>query len=453
MALLLGATMVVAGCTAADAPPAPEQTGGPVVAEGVELPDHPAGRAAEWVLDLLNGAGPPALTEDDLERFDDAFVEQISRADLEEVFVELHGDGPWTVTDVGGVEPAVVALLDSPTAEYEMTVVVDDDGRISTLWFGEPTPRREEATSWEGLHEEVAVLDGETSLYVARVEDGACVPVRDTPVGTSPGDPLPIGSMIKLYVLGAVVGAVQDGELGWDDELTVTDALRSLPSGQLQDAPAGTTVTVREAALEMIRISDNTATDLLVDAVGRERVEQALADMGMADPSVNVPVATTRELFHLGWGGEPGLHTGWREGGETERREILDTLPEGPPAIDPATIMNDPVWSLGIDWFATAEDLCAAHVALQDLADTPAGEPVREVLAAEPGVDVDAELWPYVGFKGGSAPGTMGGAWYAEDADGQGWVVVFQSASLAAARAVPGPTMVGVAQDALRLAP
>ncbi|WNB85114.1 serine hydrolase [Cellulomonas sp. ATA003] len=257
--------------------------------------------------------------------------------------------------------------------------------------------------------------------------------------------------MVKLYVLGAVVDAVGRGDLTWDTELTVTHEVRSLPSGELQDAPTGTVVTVREAAQGMIAISDNTATDLLVAAVGRDRVEAAVADMGHSDPSALQPLATTRELFWLGWGGGAELRERWRDAGTAERRAILEEMPEGPLRVDTAALPSTVVWTDGVDWTATATDLCAAHVALAERAGTPHGEPVTDILTTNPGLEVDRARWESVAFKGGSSTGTMGGSWAARGADGELTVVVLQTAAEEVQDVVAAATMVGIAGDALRL--
>jgi hypothetical protein len=48
---------------------------------------------------------------------------------------------------------------------------------------------------------------------------------------------------------------------------------------------------------------------------------------------------------------------------------------------------------------------------------------VQDVLAVNPQMDVDKSTWKYVGFKGGSEPGVLAGAWLLERADGR-WFVV-----------------------------
>ena len=413
----------------------------------VALPDGVAGQHASWVLAQLE-PGAEADAGEVADRFAAPFLAEVSAEDLVTVLAQLRDLGPWTLASVENGPGWLVARITGDASELDMQLAHDDDDLITTLLFTPAPPPREPAQSMPGLAEEVEALAGSTSLYVARVVDGRCEPFDGMPGGTTPGESLPMGSMVKLYVLGAVVDAVESGDLEWDDEVTVTDELRSLPSGQLQDEPTGTSVSVRAAAEAMIAISDNTATDLLIDAVGRERVEEAFSRLGHAEPGRNVPLATTRDLFLLGWGEAEDLREQWRDADEAGRRAILDSLAGAELDVDLAQVVQVPVWPYDVDWFATGADLCAAHVALAELAATPAGEPVRDILSANPGIEVPAG-YEYVAFKGGSSTGTMGGSWYAETTDGA-VVVVLQTA--AQAQPTQAATMVGIAEDALRLA-
>ena len=104
------------------------------------------------------------------------------------------------------------------------------------------------------------------SYQVAKVDDGHCDPVA----GTNTGESLPLASIFKLYVLHAVAGAVKNGTVSWDDQLTVTDKGKAVGSSGLE-LPAGAHVSVRTAAEKMIATSDNMATDMLIGKVGHPR--------------------------------------------------------------------------------------------------------------------------------------------------------------------------------------
>ena len=67
------------------------------------------------------------------------------------------------------------------------------------------------------------------------------------------------------------------------------------------------------------------------------------------------------------------------------------------------------------------------HAALQQIAKDPVTAPVRDIMSAIPGIDLDRGQWPYIGAKAGNLPGDLTFSWYAEDDTGQGWVVSLQT--------------------------
>ncbi|WP_181034491.1 serine hydrolase [Arthrobacter sp. 08Y14] len=411
----------------------------------VGLPNTPAGLQAQWVLTLINSETAVA-TDGFADKFADVILSELSAEQLAEVLEQVRSEGPWTPINVNAADTQGIFTLQSkPNDLMDLQLSVDEAGLINGIFFGPGTPVRTPAASWEEVETSVAALPDGSGLAVYRAADGTSI--LDIDADTAK----PVGSIFKLYVLVAVTDAVDAGTLSWDAKLTVTDDLRSLPSGELQDAPAGTTVTVRDAAQKMISISDNTATDLLMDAVGRPAVEQALSDAGHADTNRNIPFLSTRELFQLGWGVEDSVRGQWAEADDDGRRELLQTLPGGVLDI-PAAAVTTPVWQQDLDWFATAEDLMRAHLALQERAATDAGAPLRDILGANNGLNLEiGGDWTYIGFKGGSAPGVMAGSWYLERNDGERFVVVQQGASSSPAEVADPMTFFGPAQDAIAL--
>ncbi len=299
------------------------------------------------------------------------------------------------------------------------------------------------AGSWDELRGRLEALDADVGMVAARVgADGGCEPVAEL----DPATPRPMASIFKLYVLGAVAAAVDAGSLSWADVLTVSGGLRSLPSGELQAEPDGTAVTVQRAAAAMIAISDNTASELLMDRVGRAAVEDAMTALGHARPDLNRPFLTTREFFTLGWGPQD-LRDDWARAGAASRTRILAALPGGPLRVSGVDI-DDPAWTSGIDWFGSALDVCAAQAALH--AD-PSDEVLRSVLGQSRGVTIDEAAWPYVSFKGGNAPGVVTASWYAERADGERYVVVMQAAAPDAAALADHDAFFALGEDAFAM--
>ncbi|NED94086.1 serine hydrolase [Phytoactinopolyspora alkaliphila] len=409
----------------------------------VEIPADAVGSQVKWVLDQL-GAGSGPDTETAQERFSDEFLAHVPAEEMDATFAQLRALGPFTPTSYSSRGDEAVVMLDgADDTAWRLSVAIDND-EITTLLV-EPSTEIPDIAGWEDLQAALMATGADVSVLAERESRGSWNTVHSTPGS----EVLPLGSVFKLYVLGAVQQAVLEGEVSWDDEVTVTAAVRSLPTGELQDQPDGTPVSVAEAAGKMISISDNTATDMLIDLVGRAAVEDAVAAMGHADPALLQPFLTTRELFRLGWS-TPELREAWREADLPGRYDLLESLPDGELEVEPQAV-TDPSWPDGIEWFATGSDIAEAHRALQDMADDDATGTVRDLLAENPGVRLDPGRWPYVAYKGGAAPGVFALSWYAEDTDGGAYVLVIQLAATEPELLSDTAYIVAVAEQAFTL--
>src|SRR3712207_5016623 len=87
-------------------------------------------------------------------------------------------------------------------------------------------------------------------------------------------------STIKVPILIELFRQVEAGEVRLEDRLAVNEAIRAPGSGVLRELSLGVELTVRDHATLMIVVSDNTSTNLLIDLVGRERVNQTMAEFG-----------------------------------------------------------------------------------------------------------------------------------------------------------------------------
>jgi beta-lactamase class A len=173
----------------------------------------------------------------------------------------------------------------------------------------------------------------------------------------------------------------------------------------------------------MISASDNMATDLLIARMGTHAVERALVTAGHHDPASMTPFPTMHEVFSVGWG-EPNLRDEWKRASPQERVQLLKQTNSRPYQPDPYRT-HTPASGDGLEWFGSAADICRVHAALQASAVGPA-EPVKQILSALPGIDLDPAKWNYIGAKGGNLPGDLTFSWYAVDHTGQPWVVSFQ---------------------------
>ena len=94
-------------------------------------------------------------------------------------------------------------------------------------------------------------------------------------------------SLIKVPVLVTVYGLAEQGMLSLDDPLTVLKIDKVPGSGMLQFMHDNSTITVHDAAWLMTTISDNTATNLLLDRIIIRRVWDAMEKLGLMHTKVH----------------------------------------------------------------------------------------------------------------------------------------------------------------------
>ena len=97
----------------------------------------------------------------------------------------------------------------------------------------------------------------------------------------------PTASLIKVPVLVTVYDLVEKGTLGLDDPLTVLRIDKVGGAGSLQFMHDNATITVHDAAWLMTTISDNTATNLLLDRIIIRRVWDKMEALGLMQTKVH----------------------------------------------------------------------------------------------------------------------------------------------------------------------
>jgi hypothetical protein len=313
---------------------------------------------------LMTPKGLPA------DRFSPSFLAQLSVTQVQGVVAgQVAKHGPLQRVDPTGDD----FTLRFARANVPASITLDKEGRIIGLWFG----AAETLGSIADLAGEIQALPGRTALLV--VSDGKDI------VAHAADQPLAVGSAAKLAVLVAIQDAVKQGKLRWDQVVPLDPAWKSLPSGQLQDWPDGTPLTLATLANLMISISDNTATDALIRIAGREAVD--------AISPANAPFLTTRELFTLKTTANAPMRAEWAAGDTGTRRALLEQMANEPlpPA---AAILSDVTHE--VEWFFTARELCR-------LLDQTAALPS---VAINPGL-ADAKAWKSFAYKGGSEIGVL----------------------------------------------
>jgi beta-lactamase class A len=129
---------------------------------------------------------------------------------------------------------------------------------------------------------------GKVWIYAKNLDTGKDYALRaDDPVRTA--------STIKLPIMAETFHQVAQGKLKWEDELTLTTEKKKGGSGILSEFSHNTKLDLRSAVHLMIVLSDNTATNLVLEKVTCESVNDFMAALGLKQ---------TLNLRHVFGGGE-----------------------------------------------------------------------------------------------------------------------------------------------------
>ena len=97
-------------------------------------------------------------------------------------------------------------------------------------------------------------------------------------------EPFPMASAFKIPILATACRQLAGGELSLDARLPLSDEDKSLGSGILPYFESGLQPTLRDLLTLMIIISDNTATDMMVEALGGAAViEGYMHEIGLSE--------------------------------------------------------------------------------------------------------------------------------------------------------------------------
>jgi beta-lactamase class A len=113
------------------------------------------------------------------------------------------------------------------------------------------------------------------SLYAKNLDSGEAIGIRETaPVRTA--------STIKLAVMAALFDAVARGELPWSERLTVTEAERVVGAGVIEsELSNGVQLPLEDVMHLMMVLSDNTATNMILERFPADRVNAYLDRIGL----------------------------------------------------------------------------------------------------------------------------------------------------------------------------
>ena len=103
-------------------------------------------------------------------------------------------------------------------------------------------------------------------------------------------EPFPSASLVKIAVMVDAFARVQEGTLHLEDPLTFLDLNRTGGSGVLQFLSTPKELTVWDAVFLMVTLSDNSATNLLLEKLHPRNVTERMRSLGLAHTQIYVEV-------------------------------------------------------------------------------------------------------------------------------------------------------------------
>ena len=375
---------------------------------------------ADDLIAILNGGGRIA------DSFTPAFIADVPEPQLRTLAARLVAQNGRALR-IGSVTPAGrnrhVIVIVQERADASMIVTFDDSPphRIAGLVITGSTAR---LPTIAAVLERFRALPGTVGVAVTRLGPGAPRPIAAIAADRAQA----VGSTFKLLVLAELVRAIDAGKRRWDDVTPL--AVRAVPSGILQDWPAGSPVTLHSLAALMLSRSDNSATDTLIALLGRDRIAAMAVPLGWPPHPGNMPLLTTLELATLKGAARGALADRYAAAKPEARRALLAGPVAAVPrtAIDQAALETRPYRIDTIEWFASPDAIVRSLDWLRARAarDGGAATTALALLAINPGLPAaDAARFAYVGYKGGSEAGVLAmhylvrtrrGAWYAVSA-------------------------------------
>lgn len=142
----------------------------------------------------------------------------------------------------------------------------------------------------------LARLNNDVRNLARHVPGAIALDVLDLSTGYNAGfnaaKSMPAASTIKVPVMVEVFTQLEAGRFDLQHRVTLEAADKDFGSGELADAPVGTTYPVSVLVEKMIDISDNTATNMLIRLVGRRNINRKMTELGLVRTRLGGDVRT-----------------------------------------------------------------------------------------------------------------------------------------------------------------
>ena len=127
---------------------------------------------------------------------------------------------------------------------------------------------------------ETASYDGRMAVYA---DD-----LRGNVIAINPDEKYETASTVKTYILACLFDQVEVGNACLDEMLTFKREHLVEGSGVLCSLEPGLKLRVKDVAVLMIIVSDNVATNMMIEYLGRDTINQCIRKLGCRDKCLHL---------------------------------------------------------------------------------------------------------------------------------------------------------------------
>ncbi len=149
----------------------------------------------------------------------------------------------------------------------------------------------------KAIRAEISRFKGEVGLFAKNLDTGETYGIREN-------ERVRTASTIKVPIMVEVFGQVAEGKLKWTDEIVVRDEDKVPGSGIIHEFSSGVKLTLRDCTTLMIVLSDNSATNMILDRITADAVNRRMEALGFTvtrSMRKTIGDGKGKNLADLGW--------------------------------------------------------------------------------------------------------------------------------------------------------
>jgi len=142
--------------------------------------------------------------------------------------------------------------------------------------FAQTDQAAKQAALDQRVRTEVTSFKGKVSLFAKNLDTGVVYQLGGD-------DQVQTASTIKIAIMVEAFARVSEGKAKWSDELILTKEKKVGGSGILAEFADGLHLTLRDGVTLMMVLSDNTATNLVIDVLTTDAVNARMESLGLKE--------------------------------------------------------------------------------------------------------------------------------------------------------------------------